>query len=551
MKAELTRTSSTHMLTHILLRKVAIKATVVVTTLCFTAPTLRSQSATYLYLQGKDTLAVEQLSVSTNSWVGTFNWKGQPRVKWSQAFEASTIGPYTMDVFEPGSAEDAPAIQKAVFTQTGDTVVVGISMAGTNQTQKIPSAAGAYVLFNRSLSNFVLAAIRAEKANSSSFHVLLAQGGQRMQATLRRSADTLVISMSGVEMRARIDAQSLPVEISVPSQGVNVVRQGATASLPAAAPSQSFSYDAPDGAPYVAEHVRIPTERGYELAATLTKPKGIAKYGVAITISGSGPQDRDSRIASVPGYAIFREIADTLGKRGVATLRFDDRAVGESGGAETVSSATSSDFADDVRSIVTWLRSREDINASQIVLIGHSEGGIIAPMVAASDPKVRAVALLAGSAYDGKRIIMQQNLTLLNEMSVPQQTRDSIMATVPARLDSLAASSAWISFFMKHDPLPVVRQVKQPVLIVQGETDLQVSAEQADSIASALRTAGNKSVTLKKFASANHLFLEDPLGSPSGYGNLSSKAVRSDVLGAIADWVSQQVTVPNPSSQKR
>ena len=283
--------------------------------------------------------------------------------------------------------------------------------------------------------------------------------------------------------------------------------------------------------------MKIPSGRGYDLAATFTKPKGMAKVPVVITISGSGPQERDSRISIVPGYEFFRQIADTLGRRGVAVLRFDDRGVGESGGRESAVKSTTADFADDVRSIITWLRARSDVDGARIMLAGHSEGAIMAPMIAATDPRLRAIALMAGPAYDGRRVILFQNRESID--NVPGLTaaqRDSLWKTVPAGLDSLAKSNPWMGFFMSYKPLVTARKVKQPVLLLQGATDHQVTPEQADSLLAALRSSGNRDVTLRKFPATNHLFVSDPSGSISGYAQLKNVRVSKDVLGALADW---------------
>lgn len=310
----------------------------------------------------------------------------------------------------------------------------------------------------------------------------------------------------------------------------------AQAPLPAATPK--ISYEAPADAPYTAEHVRIPSGRGYDLAATLTKPNGVIKMAVVITISGSGPQERDSRISIVPGYAIFREIADTLGRRGIAVLRFDDRAVGESGGRETVATVTSEGFADDVRSIIAWLRARPDVDGNRIALVGHSEGGMIAPMVASSDAHLKAIALLAGPAYTGRRVSMFQNRQLVDGIAVltPMQ-RDSIMASIPARLDSAGKAMPWLGYFLSHDPVVTAKTVKQPVLILQGLTDSQVSPEQADTLSAAFRAGGNRSVTVRTFAATNHLFVADSSGKSSGYALLRNVRIRPEVLGALADWL--------------
>jgi len=338
-----------------------------------------------------------------------------------------------------------------------------------------------------------------------------------------------------VESLVLSEANGLPREVVIPSQGARVVRSGTVVASAA-----TLNYDAPPGAPYTAEHVRIPTGRGYDLAGTLTRPVLNRTVAVVVTISGSGPQERDSRISLVPGYALFRDIADSLARRGIATLRYDDRGIGESGGIESVSTATSADFADDARSAVAWLAKRPDIDSTRIALLGHSEGGIIAPMVAASMPTVRAVALLAGPAYTGRRVIMGQNREAIDNMAgFTASQRDSIWKTIPARLDTLGRTNPWMGFFMTHDPLVTARTVKQPVLVLQGNTDHQVTPEQADSLAAAFRAGGNRNVTMKRFPVTNHLFLTDPSGAFTGYGALKDTHVRRDVLGTLADWLVQ------------
>jgi alpha-beta hydrolase superfamily lysophospholipase len=515
----------------------------------------RAQSATnsveLLYLQGNDTLATERLSVTPTSWIGELTWKGQPRLMWTHTTVGSNAGRYALDVFAPGSAADAKPAQQAVFTMVRDSARVEMKVGAQSETQMVGTRQGAYVLFNRSLANMVMIGSATAAKGKPGFDVLLAQGGNTMSGTVRRAGDSLSVTFQGIEMIARMDAKGLPVEITVPSQNLRVVRVSGSASgggsgapgtnaASTAATSKRINYDAPANAPYTAEHVRIPTTRGYELAATYTRPTVSRLTAVAITISGSGGQDRDSRISIVPDYAPFREFADTLARRGVATLRFDDRGVGESGGIETMRTATSESFADDVRSIVAWLRKRPDVDTSRIMLIGHSEGGIIAPMVAASDDGIHGIALLAGPSYNGKRIMLHQNESSMKTNGVSRERRDSILATLPTRLDSLGRTNSWIGFFMQHEPLTVIRRVKQPVLIMQGMTDQQVTPEQADSIAATLHASGNHNVTLRKFESANHLFLDDASGEPANYGKLKKVNVRKDVLGALADWVVAQ-----------
>jgi len=119
---------------------------------------------------------------------------------------------------------------------------------------------------------------------------------------------------------------------------------------------------------------------------------------------------------------------------------------------------------------------------------------------------------------------------------VSDSQRDSLRRTVPAALDSLARTDRWMRYFMTADPLVTARRVTQPVLVLQGDTDMQVTPEQADTLAAAVRGAGNRAVTLRRFPATNHLFLADASGSPTGYAALTDTKVRAEVLGALVEW---------------
>ena len=255
-----------------------------------------------------------------------------------------------------------------------------------------------------------------------------------------------------------------------------------------------------------------------------------------VTITGSGLQDRDEAIPLVQGYALFRQVADTLSRHGIAVLRMDDRGFGASGGDP--SRATSADFADDIRAAIAYLRSRPDIDASRIGLIGHSEGGIIAPMIAAHDSALRGIVLMAAPAWTGRRIIEYQNQYLLGVApGLSAEQRDSLLTLSMQTVDSASASQPWVRYFMGYDPLPVASKVSVPVLILQGETDRQITAAQAKELATAFRAGGNRDVSVHVFPATNHLFLADPGGNPLEYAKLPERAVRSDILAVLLQWV--------------
>jgi alpha-beta hydrolase superfamily lysophospholipase len=255
-----------------------------------------------------------------------------------------------------------------------------------------------------------------------------------------------------------------------------------------------------------------------------------------VTITGSGPEDRDEALPGVEGYRPFRQLADSLGRRGIAVLRMDDRGYGQSTGKHK--GATSADFADDIRAGLAYLRTRPEIDAKRLGLLGHSEGGLIAPLVALHEPELRGIVLLAGPSKGGREILQYQ-LTNLVEHN-PKLTgakKDSALAGIDARIDSLGASDPWMKFFLDYDPLATARQVKTPVLILNGGTDQQVTPDQVPVLAAAFREAGNEDVTSHVFPNLNHLFVYDTSGFPGGYAKLKNAHVEPEVVGMVVDWL--------------
>ena len=308
---------------------------------------------------------------------------------------------------------------------------------------------------------------------------------------------------------------------------------------PSPAPTPKPDYSAPADAPYTAEDVLVTTPGGFTLAGTLTLPKGASRskpVGAIVTITGSGPEDRDESIG-LPGYRPFRQIADSLGRRGIAVLRMDDRGTGASGG--TFKGATSADFAEDIRAGLAYLRTRPEIRSDRLGVLGHSEGAIIAPMVAEKESTLRAIVLLAGIAEPGRSALQFQmkNGIEHNAKLTPAQ-RESQIAEIPAKIDAMAAADPWMKFFFTYDPATTMRHVKTPVLILTGSRDQQAVPEQNPKIEAAFKEGGNKDVTARILPDFNHLFVHDTDGFPGNYAKLPAPIMMSsDVVEMVTDWL--------------
>lgn len=349
-----------------------------------------------------------------------------------------------------------------------------------------------------------------------------------MQNTVHRSTRATICAIAAL---ATVGAISGPL-----------AAQGATGGA-AKREVVKVDYSAPPGAPYEAIAVSVPSPAGHTLAGTLTLPRGASRanpVAAIVTITGSGPEDRDEAIPGVEGYRPFRQFADSLGRRGIAVLRMDDRGFGQSTGKHK--GATSADFADDIRAGLAYLRTRPEIDAKRLGILGHSEGGLIAPLVALHEPELRCMVLLAGPSKGGREILQFQLRNLIeHNPKLTGAKKDSALAGIDARIDSLGASDPWMKFFLDYDPLATARQVKTPVLILNGGTDQQVTPDQVPVLEAAFKEAGNPDVTAHVFPDMNHLFIHDTIGFPGNYGKLKNHHVEPEVVGMVVDWVVERM----------
>ena len=503
------------------------------------APATPGETAVgFIVMRNADTLAAERFTRRQGRVEGELLIRGADiRQTYEMTVDpTATVTRFQTAAYRATDAAGTPPAQSLVarFDANGATIEMG------GQTSQIPAAPGTVPFINLSAAVIeqILLKAKAMGGPAAEVPVLVMAGGQTTTASVRWiGADSAVI-MLGPELRVEVSPSGRLLGGFVPSQGVSFIRDG-SAPRPM---SQARDYSAPPGAPYRAEAVTVRNPgAGVNLAGTLTMPhvSSGTRVPAVVLITGSGLQDRDESSPGLRGWRPFRQFADTLGRRGIAVLRLDDRGVG--GSDRGPAGATTADLADDIRAAVEYLRSRPDIAAGMIGLVGHSEGAWIASMVAADDPTVRAVVLIAGASRSGRRISDAQIAQAFDERGITGQARDSLTRANAVVRDSIMATQPWVRFFMTYDPLPTAKRLRTPVLILQGATDRQVSADQAEELAQAIRSGGNRDVTVRVFEKVNHLLVDDPDGGPGGYAKLPSLAVRADVLGTMADWLAAKL----------
>lgn len=329
--------------------------------------------------------------------------------------------------------------------------------------------------------------------------------------------------------------------------------------------------------PYEVKEVEIINQKDdIKLSGTLTLPQGDGPFPAVILVSGSGPQDRDEALL---GHRPFYVIADYFTRRGIAVLRYDDRGVAKSGGS--FAKATSFDFASDAEAAYRFLLSENKIDHKKIGIAGHSEGGLIAPIVAVSNPDLGFIILMAGPGTSGHRIILDQTRLIMEKSGEKETTiteslalTDKLIRILKAENDSAAASgkmydetvkqinamksvaadakpamisqsqagiaqmnTPWFRTFVSYDPAPTLANVKCPVLAMNGTLDLQVPCEtNLQAIEKYLKKGGNKNFKIVRFEGLNHLFQHTQTGLPSEYGE-NEETFSAEAMDVMVEWI--------------
>jgi alpha/beta superfamily hydrolase len=354
-----------------------------------------------------------------------------------------------------------------------------------------------------------------------------------------------------------VDENQDVIKLSIPLQGIEVYKEG---YKPAAKRVEI------DTLPknYTSEDVTFKSG-DLKLAGTLTIPKnGEKRHPVSrpriracIIISGSGPQDRNGKVPDLGFSVQYKAIAHKLSNSGILVLRYDERGVGESQG--DFKTASLSDFVSDVKAGIEYLRSRPDVDSSRICLIGHSEGAIIAPMIAAEDKEIKAIVLMAGTAKPLDQVITEQQEFVLSEGNIPEEMKEKAMEEqqeffdwvrgkkewkekeMPPQYKELKGKRKWFLEHFNHDPLQTITRVKCKILILQGKKDKQVFDLHAVMFSNALDRAGHEDHTVRIFPDLDHLFCRtEGEGDYAEYAN-TERPIDPEFLDFLTDWLKKEL----------
>ena len=361
----------------------------------------------------------------------------------------------------------------------------------------------------------------------------------------RRTHMTLMLQGAGLDADLWTDQSGRLVRISIPLQGVEFVREDV-----AAVSSRTVPISRPNDEP-----VKIPGN-GFVLAGTLSRPTSSAETRLAavVLVGGSGPTDRDEMTYGIP---VLGQIANALAEAGFIVLRYDKRGIGQSGGrAEAASLA---DFAEDVRAAVKWLSDRKDVDAKRIAVAGHSDGGSVALMAAAREKRIAGAVVLGTSGVTGAELVLAQQQRVLSRSKMTAEEQQAKVDLQKRIHEAVITGKGWDQLpadvrrqvdnpeyqsILLNDPSKVMPNVKQPILIVQGELDTQVEPPNADKLEALARKRKNAPpVDVVKVPGVNHLLVPAKTGEVDEYGTLTDKQVSANVTNAIVTWLKKTLSV--------
>lgn len=381
---------------------------------------------------------------------------------------------------------------------------------------------------------------------TASFSVERVGGTEKTASSPIPVTEYRVVVEKVIGISVLVDELGRVMQLDNPGQGVCAVRQEFEEMMERAS-QEAEPPAAPAGAAsFTEKEFTVRSSEDVMLAGTLTLPAGAnPPYPAVVLISGSGPQDRDGN--TPPAYVtnIFRTIAHRLADVGVATLRYDERGVGESTGDH--GSADLHDLLGDVGAMIDYLRELPEIDRSRIGLLGHSEGAYIAPYFAARESDIAGCMLLAGASITIDELMIEQIEYQAEHEELDEASRALARSLEPAvrqfvedaraGKDSsvLPGNLEWVRQHMELDPVENIRNVRAPILIVHGEKDLKVMPYHADVLARAAQDGGNTDVSVVRLANTTHEFLQFPYNNPN-FDPMDPMNVVDELFDAICDW---------------
>ena len=332
------------------------------------------------------------------------------------------------------------------------------------------------------------------------------------------------------------------LSVRIPSQGVDIVRVD-LASVAARTHVHSNPGDEP---------VTIPAV-GFNLGATLTRPPKAAagaRLPAVIVLSGFAANDRDGSLAGIP---VVGQLAGAVANAGFLTVRYDKRGYGQSGGRSE--SATITDYADDVRTVMRWLTERKDVDPKRIAVIGHADGAWVALLAASREKRFAAVATISAPASTGAELVLELQQRTLDVLSLTPDERarrvalqKQIIAAVQSSrgLTDLPpdirkqADTPWFQSILNYQPARVLKDVRQPLLFVHAALDHEVPPADAERLAGiAQKESDSPSVELLMVKGVNHLLAPAITGEIREYGVLPDRTVSADVSNAVSAWLTR------------
>jgi pimeloyl-ACP methyl ester carboxylesterase len=450
-----------------------------------------------------------------------------------------------------------------VRTVVAGTTATTDATTGTQTTHKVDQVTpGVLLLPNGFFGAYQALALRLDAAKTGDEirgyippqAEIVLRVGTVAEETIRTPARAVKVRRFGIrfenpgqpfEGEAWVEAGGHLVRLVVASQGLDYARNDIVS---VAARREPISHPGDEQVSFRAN--------GFDLAGTLSKPAGTLPKGTrlpaVVLVAGGGQNDRDEAVAGIP---VLGQLASALADAGFVVVRYDKRGIGQSGGrAESV---TLSDYAEDVRAVVKGLRKRKDVDRKRVAIAGYGEGGAVALAAAQKDGDVAAVALLAAPGVSGADLILERQARALEKMTIPEADKQArvelqkkinqaVLAGtgwegVPPAVRK-QADTPWFQSFLAYDPAKIVPKVKQPILIVSGALDREISpanARNLETLARARKKQAGQAVRRVDLAGLNHLFVAATTGEVDEYGRGPDKTISSQLPGAIASWLGE------------